>query len=469
MRLLCSLRMAALQRVVAGMSLMGLMLMALLPQPAAAQSFPLIRDSEIEALLNDYARPILRAAGQGGSRIQIRIVRHDSFNAFVLDGNNIFIHTGALMQAATPNEVIGVLAHETGHIAGRHMASLRVRMAKDQTRALLAQIIGIGAMVAGGVAGGDSGRDMMGGGQAVMMGGNEVIMRGILSERRMQEGAADQAGLKYLNATKQSGDGMLKTFERFQQQEYISDQYKDPFARSHPVATDRLARLRNLVESSPYANAKDPPELQLRHDLMRAKLAGYIESPTAVLNRYPAKDTSQPARYARAIATFFKGGSGALESALSQLDGLIKTAPKYGYYYELKGDLLMRSGKAQQAIPLLRQALKMEPDSPLMQVQLATALQQSGDPGGVAESIALLRKSLASDKNPNAYRMLASAYYKQGKDPEADAMTAQQYFEEGNIKQAKLFAKRAQIKLPRGTSEWLNNDDIINYQQPELN
>lgn len=454
------------------LAMLGVVLAATLASmPAQAQSLPLIRDSEIEALLNDYAKPIFRAAGLGSNKIAIRIVRNDSFNAFVLDGRNVFVHTGTLMTAQTPNEVIGVLAHETGHITGGHMAALRARIAKDQTRALLTQIIGIGAMVAGGVAGGDSGREVMSGGQAVAQGGNEVIMRGLLSERRSQESAADQAGLTFLNATKQSGKGMLETFERFQQQEYISDQYKDPFVRSHPVATDRLARLRNLVNSSPYVNAVDPPALQLRHDLMRAKLAGYLERPGNVFNRYPVKDTSLPARYARAIARFFSGGNGALEAALAEVDGLIKEQPQSGYFYEVKGDFLMRAGKMKDAIPFMRQALKLQPDSPLIRVQLAIALQQATDAtdaAAVEESIGLLRKSLIDDQNAQAYRMLASAYYKQGKEPEADAMTAQAYFVEGNIKQSQIFAKRAQSKLHPGTPEWIKNDDILNYQ-PDKN
>ena len=176
---------------------------------ARAQGLPLIRDAEIEALLQDYSKPIFAAAGFGGGRVTVRIVHNDAFNAFVVDGANVFVNTGTLLQAKTPNEVIGVIAHESGHIAGGHMAALRARVAKDQTRALLTQILGIGAMVAGGVAGGDSGRDTMAGGQAIMQGGTQVIMRGLLSERRSQESAADQAGVKFLTETKQSGRGML--------------------------------------------------------------------------------------------------------------------------------------------------------------------------------------------------------------------------------------------------------------------
>ena len=449
-------------------ALVAAILIWLIPVSVQAQGLSLIRDSEIEALLNDYAKPIFRAAGLGSGRITMRIVRNDAFNAFVLDGRNVFVHTGTLLMAKSPNEVIGVLAHETGHIAGGHMASLRARIAKDQTRALLTQIIGIGAMVAGGVSGGDGGRDAMAGGQAVLQGGNEVIMRGLLSERRSQESAADQAGLQYLNATKQSGQGMLTTFERFQQQEYVSDQFKDPFVRSHPVATDRLARLRDLVNKSPYINAADSPDLQLRHDLMRAKLSGYLERPGIVFNRYPTTDKTLPARYARAIARFFQGGTGALEAATAEVDALIKDQPNNGYFWEVKGDLLMRSGKLKEAIPHMRQALKLAPDSPLIRVQLAIALQQSNDPAAITESVELLRKSLIEDQNSQAYRILANAYYKQNKGPEADAMTAQAYFLEGNLKQSQIFAKRAQLKLRQGSPEWIKNDDIINYRPEQL-
>ena len=369
--------------------------------PASAQNLPLIRDTEIENLLNDYAKPIFRAAGLGSGRIKMRIVQNEMFNAFVLDGRNVFVHTGTLMQAQTPNEVIGVIAHETGHITGGHMAALRARIAKDQTRALLAQILGIGLMVAGGVAGGDNARDLGSAGQGVMFGGNEIVMRSLLAERRQQESAADQAGLSFLNATKQSGRGMLTTFERFAQQEYISDAHKDAFARSHPLSTDRLARLRTLVESSPYYETADPAQLQLRHDLMRAKLSGYLERPQVVFNRYPPSDKSLPARYARAIARFFQGGEGGLEAALADVDSLLRERPDNPYFWEVKGDLLMRSGKMREAIPPLRQAIKLDPEASLIRVQLASRAAERRQPrrhrrvGGAPAQVAHRRRELA--------------------------------------------------------------------------
>lgn len=289
-------------------------------------------------------------------------------------------------------------------------------------------------------------------------------MRSLLAERRSQEAAADQAALRYLNATRQSGRGMLETFERFAQQEFVSDAHRDPFVRSHPVATDRLSQLRTLVERSPHYDAKDPQQLQLRHDMMRAKLAGYLERPQVVFNRYPRSNNSLPARYARAIALFMQGGPQALPAALAEVDALIRDVPDNPYFYELKGDLLTRSGRPAEAIAPLRQALKLSKDASLIRVALASALLASNNPGVVQEAVNHLRKSVIVDDNPRAYRSLADAYYRLGKQAEADAAIAQAYFLEGDVKQAQIFAKRAQRVLSKGSPTWLKMDDIISYK-----
>lgn len=443
-------------------------LVGLLPGPVArAQGLPLIRDTEIELLLNDYSQKIFRAAGLGTGRVTVRIVNNEAFNAFVIDGRNVFMNTGTLMQANTPNEVIGVLAHEAGHIAGGHMAALRSRIAKDQTRALLIQLLGIGAMIGGAVSGGDSGREIGSAGQGVMMGGNEVIMRGLTAERRSQESAADQAGLQYLNSTQQSGRGMLATFERFAGQELFSDAHRDAFARTHPVATDRLARLRQIVESSPYYNTKDSPELQARHDMIRAKLSGYMESPTTVFNRYPSTDTSLPARYARAIAAFRQGGGG-LETAIAGADALIRDQPSNPYFWEIKGDFLQKAGRPNEAIAPLRKALQLHKgDAPLIGVQLAQALLQTKQPQYADEAVDLLRKAVQREPdNATAYNTLGQAYYDKGLMAQAELARAQGLFYFGVLKQAQEFAKRAQAGLKPGTPDWVKADDIVNYKPP---
>jgi predicted Zn-dependent protease len=431
----------------------------LLPVSAAAQRLPLIRDREIERLLNDYATPLFEAAGLGGGRITIRIVRSSIFNAFVVDGRNVYVHTGALMESETPNQIIGVIAHETGHIAGGDMAALRERIKRDTTKIILMRILGLGAAIAG--AGG-----------AAIAAGDDLVMRSLLAERRAQESAADQRGLRYLDATRQSGRGMLETFERFQRQEFISAQHQDPFVRSHPVASHRVALLRDRATKSPHFGARDTPRMQLRHDMMRAKLAGFLEGPSMVFNRYPQSDASIPARYARAIATFFQGGPQGLDSALSQVDGLLSIQPKYPYFWELRGDFLMRSGKSARAAVDFRKALALDPDSTLIRTQLANALLAVKTTQSTKEALQLLKQSIredsiAEDPKPGTYRSLANAYYILGQRPEADAAIAESHFAAGNLPQAKIFAKRARTALKRGTPTWRRMEEVITFKAEE--
>jgi predicted Zn-dependent protease len=433
--------------------------------PAAAQSLPMIRDTEIENVLKDYSRPIFKAAGLGAQNIAIRIIRHDSFNAFVLDGRNVFINSGTLLQAKTPNEVIGVIAHETGHITGGHMAALRARIARDQTKALLLTLLGIGMMVGGGISGGETAREVAGVGSGVMFGGNEMVMRSLLSEQRSQESAADQAGLRYLDATHQSGHGMLETFERFAQQEYVSASYQDPFVRTHPVAADRIAQLRDRVAKSPYVDVRDPPQLQLRHDMMRAKISGYLERPQVVFNRYPATDNSLPARYARAIA---HNCSGKCTDAMGEVDALLRDKPDNPFFWELKGNLLFWVGNQREAVAALRKSLKLVGgDESLIQAELAQSMLATEDISLLEEAIALLRRAATLDEdNAMTHHQLANAFYKKGQFPQADLEAAQAHFVEGNVKQAQIFARRALVKLPRGSPEWIRAEDIVNYKEP---
>jgi len=451
--------------------------------PAAAQNLPLIRDAEIENLLKEYSLPIFKAAGLASQNITMRLIRHDSFNAFVVDGQNVFMNTGTLMQAKTPNEVIGVIAHETGHIVGGHLAQLRTRIARDATKSLLLTILGIGLMVGGAVSGGDNAREIGAAGGGVVMGGGDILMRSLLSERRAQESSADQAGLRLLEATHQSGRGMLATFERFAEQEFWAEKDLDPFVRSHPVAAIRLNQLREKVAASAYADVRDPPQLQFRHDMMRAKLAGNVLAPQIVANRYPASDNSLPARYARAIA---RNCSGNCAQAIPDIDALIRERPDYPYFWELKGELLVKAGYPVQAIEPLRTAVGMleklkraTPSISLSQtnITLCRALIASNDPRYLDQAIGILTRVLGADKPLGqgedddwmGWYQLALAYQRKGNEAEALLATARKLFHSGNakdIREAQIYAKRAQVKFARGSRGWLIAEDIITYKIP---
>jgi predicted Zn-dependent protease len=432
----------------------------LLAQTAGAFAAGLIRDSEIEDLLTDYATPIFRAAGLSSQHVNIHIIGDQSFNAFVIDGQNMFVNVGAIMKSETPNQLIGVIAHESGHIAGGHLARLKNQIAKMQSAALIMNILGLGAMIGGAVAG--AGNDAGEAGAALLYGGSAVIQRSVLSYQRVEEASADQAAISYLNRTKQSGAGMLQTFRFFADQSLGSAVAIDPYLQSHPMPQDRLAQLRVLAEGSPFFNAKDSPQLQFRHDLVRAKLVGFMNKNNAqiVFRKYPDKDQSLPARYARAIARNFSGGA---QRAVAEIDGLIAEQPNNPYFHELKGQFLLESGNVSAAIGPLNKAVSLAPNSGLMRIMLAQAQVASDNRGILNEAVANLKRGLAKeDRSALGYRQLALAYGKLNRIAEADLASAQAAFFEGNAEYAKVHAERAISAFPEGSPNWVKANDIIN-------
>src|SRR5205823_8380154 len=311
--------------------------LALAPVPAAfaeQEKGPrVIRDTESEQLLRDYSRPILRAAGLEKQNIQMVIINESVFNAFVADGRRIFVNYGAMMQSETPNQIIGVLAHETGHLAGGHLAKMREQLAQAQTQMIIAMLVGAGAMVAG-ARSGNSNSGLANAGAAAVAAPQEIIRRSLIAYVRQQEENADRAGVKFLTATGQSAKGMYETFKRFTNDSLFAARGADPYLQSHPMPAERVAALEELARSSPYWDKKDDPALQLRHDMMRAKISAFMERQDTVYRRYPLSNDSLPARYARAITTYLHGD---LRSALAQIDGLIVLQPANPYFYELRG------------------------------------------------------------------------------------------------------------------------------------
>ena len=423
----------------------------------------LIRDSEAENLIRDYSRPIFQAAGLTAQNIQIHLLNSRSFNAFVVDGQNMFIHVGAIMNAKTPNQIIGVIAHETGHIAGGHLARLRAHASKAQTLDLMLKILGLGLAVVGGASGGGGNVGKVG--QAIAGGSSYATQRSINVYRQTEEFAADQAGLTYLHRTKQSGRGMLETFEYFANQSLGSLKYVDPYLLSHPLPRARISQLRTLARRSPYFTHNDKPVLQLRHQMVRAKLEAFLTNPQSVFNRYPRSDQTLPARYARAIASYRQSG---VKSFLPAINALIKEHPKNPYFYEIKGQFLFETGHASAAIPPLRQSIALAPREGLIRIMLAQALlslsNKTNNKATINEAINHLRKALVKEKRSAlGYRLLANAYGKRREIASAELASAHAYFYEGKLKLAKLQAKRAKKKFKRGSPNWIKADDIIQF------
>ncbi len=428
-----------------------------LAQDAATRGLPVIRDAEIEQLLRDYAQPILHSAGLSKQNVRVVVLGDRSFNAFVMDGRHIFVNAGTLFDAKTPNEVIGVFAHETGHLAGGHLQRLREQLASAQTASIVALLAGIGAAVAGARSGaaGDIGA-------AAIMAPQSAIMRSMLSYVRTQEDQADHAGVKFLNATGQSPKGMVDLFKRLSNEVLFNSRYIDPYMQTHPMPADRVAALETLARASPYWDRKDPPELVLRHELMRAKLSGFLERPDTIARRYPASDHSLPARYARAISTYLHSD---LRQALAQIDGLVQAQPNNPYFYELKGQALLEGGHASEAVAPLRQAVQLSHSNPLIEILLAQALNATNNAKLAEEAVALLRTAIVREPEaPQAYSQLAMAYGRKGDLANADLASAQAAFARGDLKTARQLATRAKTRLPLGSPAWVQADDIVNVK-----
>ena len=434
--------------------------LAMTPTLAAAQQNkgpPILRDTESEQLLRDYTRPILRAAGMEKQNIQMVIINEGVFNAFVADGRRIFVNYGAMMQSETPNQIIGVLAHETGHLAGGHLAKLRERLAEAQTQMIIAMLLGAGAMVAGSTGGGNSG--LANAGAAAISAPGEVIRRTLLSYVRQQEENADKAGVKFLTATGQSARGMYETFRRFTNESLFAARGTDPYVQSHPMPAERVRALEELARSSPYWDKKDDPALQMRHDMVRAKISAFMERQDTVYRRYPLSNTSLPARYAHAVTTYLHGD---LRSALAQIDGLIQLQPANPYFYELRGQALLEGGRPMEAIAPLRKAVQLSNHAPLIEMLLGQALVASDNKAYTEEAIAILRNATARETEaPIGYMQLAMAYGRKGDYAQADLASAQAAYLRGDNKTARDLASRAKTRFAIGTPGWVKADDIV--------
>ncbi len=409
-----------------------------------------VRDAETEAIIRRIALPIFEAAGLSPGAVQVFLINDRQINAFVAGGQRIFIFTGLLLRAQNLNQVAGVLAHETGHIAGGHL----VRSEEAIRQATALQIAGLLLGIAAAAAGGGSA------GMGMMLGGQSMAERSFLAFSRTQESSADQAAIGFLGKAGESPQGLVQFLKILGAEESVMVGRQDPYLRSHPVSAERIAALENRVS---LGRAKDPARDNALNDeflRVQAKLFAFTEPLVQTLRRYPLTDTSIPARYARAVAYYRVAD---LLRAIPEIDGLLKDEPKNPYFLELKGQMLLESGRIKEAEPPLTEAVRIAPQEPLLQLMLGQILVEKGDQPDLGRAVEVLKQVTAREpENPDAWRLLSQAYGRQDKIGEASAAAAEWYYQSGDNKGAKLQADRAIRLLPEGSPGWMRANDIAN-------
>lgn len=416
-------------------------------QPAAAQS--ILRDAETETMFQEMSTPLIRAAGLSPRDVKVVLINDESINAFVAGGQVVYVHSGTIQAADSANEVQGVIAHELGHITGGHVP-LGDRMFKGATGiSLLTMVLGLAAIAAGG---GEAGAGILAAGQQAALGN-------YLAFSRQQEASTDAAGAKYLQGAGITGKGYLNFFGKLQKMEYrYGITRKMSFMLDHPVSSERVANLTDTLRSSPAWSKPSDPALEERFRRVKAKLAGYVNKPDATLQTYPETDKSIYARYARAYA-WHKAGYP--DKANAEADALVATKPNDPYFLEVKGQILLESGRPREALAPLRAAAEGARNNPLIATTLGHALIATEDKANFPEAVRVLRTAVGrDDQNPFAWYQLGTVYELTGDTARAALATAERASMTGDARTAVQSARYAMANIPANSSDWIRAQDI---------
>ena len=426
--------------------MVGLALLFAAAQPAAAQS--LLRDSETELLFKNISDPLISAAGLDPKSVRVVLLNDPEINAFVAQGQVVYIHSGLLTAADNVGQLQGVIAHELGHVAGGHAIRGSEGANKATVITILSLVLGVAAMAVGA---GDAG-------MGVIAAGQQAAMGSYLAFSRAQESTADLAGATYLGKAGVSGKGSLEFFKKLQNQEYrLAVFAKDSYDRTHPLSSERIATLEQVYQKDPAWKRPSDPALEARFQRVKAKLVGFV-TPKEAVARYPESDQSVPAHYARAYAYHLGAYP---DKASNEAEALLKTAPDDPFFLELKGQILLEGGKPKEAIAPLRRAVAEAPDQPMIAVMLGHALISSDKAENFAEAKQVLKNAVNRDNdNPFAWLQLGMVYDREGDEPRAALATAERNNLTGENKLALVSAKMAMAGLKPGTPDYLRAQDI---------
>lgn len=430
-----------------------LTLAALCAAAAPAQAQTIIRDAEIEEYMTEWFDPVYDAAGMNADQVKIIIVQDPMINAFVAGGANIFFYTGLLEKTDGPGELIGVMAHELGHIAGGHLIRAREAMENASYEAILGGIIGVGAAILSG--------DGSAAG-AIGTASNSMATRKFLSYSRGFESSADQYALSTLSKASLDPSGLGTFLEKLENQELLPASQQSEYVRTHPLTRSRIDSVESGAAQSSAKGKPFPEKWNEQHKRMKAKLMAFI-TPQQVPWNYDDRDTSIPAVMARAIAAYRTND---IARALKLADDLIAQEPDNAYFQELKGQMLLEFGRVPESVPYYQKAASLKPRSGLIRTSLGHAqLETAGnDKAKLQKAIDNLEAAQKIEpRSGRIHRLLATGYGRKGDDARARLHLAEEALLLRKNEYARAQANAALKSLPQGSAGWLRAKDIIAF------
>ncbi|WP_422343189.1 M48 family metalloprotease [Parasphingorhabdus sp.] len=424
-----------------------LAMIAITVQPVAAQS--ILRDAETEALFSDMVAPLVAVSELDAKDVEVILINSSQINAFVAGGQRMFFYSGTIEAADSAVEIQGIMAHELGHITGGHIIRFDEGIKTATGITILSLILGAAAIAAGA---GDAGAGILAAGQQAATGK-------FLAFSRVQERAADSAGARYLSAAGITGRGSIDFFKKLQNYEFrLGIPQEDSYGRTHPLSGERVTLLRDVYQADPAWDNPPDPEIEERFQRVKAKLLGFTSEPNTTLRKFPESDQSIPARYARAYAWH---KSAYPDRALMEVNNLLRDNPNDPYFLELHGQILLESGRPEEAITSLRKAVQLTNNQPLIASLFGHALIATEDEAHFEEAQRVLKAAVVKDnRNPFAWYQLGVVYSQQGDTARAQLATAESALLQRNYSSAIRSSQIAMAGIKENTPEWIRAQDI---------
>ena len=427
-----------------------------------AQNLNLIQDAEIELYIRDWIEPILKVAGLNPNAVNVYIVNDKTINAFVAGGQNIFINTGLILKAKEVDGLIGVLAHEIGHIAGGHLNRTINSMKKAQKTVTIATIITAGLMAASKAAGLDTPAGLA----KLATLGPTIAERNFYKNTRQNEKFADAAAIKYMTAVNRSCIPLAKLLKNLGKQELLHENRQDPYLRTHPISQERIYEIMEASENIEINKTDNSSIDDIKYKRIVAKIIAFTNNPGKTLLLYPKTSSEIDARYARAIAYLRLPD---LDKGIKEINHLINLNKNDPFFPEVLGQMLFENGQIFKSIKQLQISSNLLPNNPIILLSLARSQVEYGKEKENNEAISNLKIILkAIPRNIAAWKLLSIAEARNNNIGEAQLASAEAYFLLGEYSLSIQFAEKARISFKKSSPSDIRALDIIFFSKEKL-